>query len=224
MCLIVCAVLVACRGPATPTVVIPGHDAPFPPTWTPTPYVEDTPTATLVVQPTPTWDGTPPPPSEAYVPRLTASRLYRIYEDVDAVTLIDVRTKAAYEQAHIPGALHIPLDELEERVGELDGNKTIIAYCLSPNESMSLQAAMTLYELGFSQVAVLDGGIQKWYADGYPIEGTLLTPTVLPLGPRGTVTPLVTVTEEVTPAATPTPVSTQMSTVTTTPTSTPTSG
>ena len=192
---------VGCRGAATPTVIVPGRDAPFPATWTPTVQPQHTATATLVVQPTPTWDGTPPPPSEAYVPRRSADQLYRAYENVDEWTVVDVRTLAAFEQAHIPGAVHLPLEELDERIDELDGNKTIVFYCLSPNDAMSLQAAMELYAAGFSKVAILDGGIQEWYSDGYPIQGTLLTPTPR-VGPPWTVTPLATTPLATTPLAT----------------------
>jgi rhodanese-related sulfurtransferase len=199
--------LIGCKAQLAPTTQVPGRDAPFPATWTPTPLIESTPTATLVVQPTPTWDGTPPPPSEAYVPRLLPGQLDRAIANKEPITVVDVRNLAAYEQAHIPAAVHLPLEELPGRIGELDGNKTIVFYCLSPNDAMSLQAAMRLYEAGFTRVAVLKGGIQRWYADGYPIEGTLLTPTPRFIGPPWTVTPIETSTPLATATrrATPTP-------------------
>jgi rhodanese-related sulfurtransferase len=105
------------------------------------------------------------------------------------VTVVDVRTLAAYEQARVPGAQHIPLEELSERAGELDGNQTIVVYVLSPSEKEGPRAAMVLYELGFTRVAVLEGGIQRWYADGYAIEGTWLTPTPDEVGPPWALTP-----------------------------------
>jgi rhodanese-related sulfurtransferase len=140
-----------------------------------------------------------------------------------------VRSRAAYEQAHIPGAIHIPLEELDERAGELDGNKKIVLYCLSPNDAMSLQGAMILYRLGFTDVSVLKDGIQRWYSDGYPIEGTLLTPTPRFVGPPWTVTPLPTSTPlsgvtEVPTAAQQTPSVTITGTVPVTATATATRG
>ena len=122
------------------------------------------------------------------------SRLYRALGEEAAVTVVDLRNLAAYEQAHITDAVHIPTEELADRVRELDRDRTIVFYCLSPNEATSLQAAMTLYRSGFTKVAVLDGGIQKWYSDGYPIEGTILTPTPRLIGPPWTVTTLPTLT------------------------------
>jgi 3-mercaptopyruvate sulfurtransferase SseA len=51
---------------------------------------------------------------------------------------------------------------------------------------------MTLYALGFAHLAVLEGGVQRWYADGYAIEGSWLTPTPDESGPPWTLTPLAT--------------------------------
>ena len=213
---ILVVVLVSCRAPQTPDSSVPGPDAPFPATWTPMVAVDVTPTSTLVVQPTPTWDGTPPPPSEAQIPRVTPAKLSRELEAGDYV-VVDVRNLAAYKQAHVTGALHIPLEELSDRVGELDGNKTIVLYDLSVVESLDLTAAMELYELGFSQIAVLEGGLQRWFSDGYAIEGTLLTPTPGAVGPPWTVTPLATSTAQTTVTYTPTTIS---ATSTVTPTAT----
>jgi len=199
---IVTVLLVGCQGRELPATRAPARDAPLPDPWTPTPHVEDTPTATRVVQPSPTWDGTPPPPSEELVPEMPPSRLDRALrgdtpEGLETgVTVVDVRTLAEYEQAHLGGAWHIPLEELPERAGELDRRQTIVLYVLSSSERGARQAAMLLYELGFSKVAVLEGGLQRWYADGYVIEGTWLTPTPDESGPPWTLTPLVTGTLE----------------------------
>jgi rhodanese-related sulfurtransferase len=141
------------------------------------------------------------------------------------VIVVDVRTLAEYEQAHLGGARHIPLEELAERAGELDRRQTIVLYVLSPSERGARRAAMALYELGFAKVAVLEGGLQRWYADGYVIEGTWLTPTPDESGPPWTLTPLVTgtvdatVTVEATAAegAPETPTPTLTATVTPTP-------
>lgn len=193
ICLVLALLIAGCAPAISPTLPVLGRDAPYPPTWTPTTVPADTPTFTLVVKPTPTWDGTPPPPSTADIPRVSAARLYREL-DSDAISAVDVRNFAAYTQAHVPDAVHIPLEELPARVGELDGNRSIVLYDLSPNQSLSLEGAMYLYGVGYTKVAVLEGGLQKWYSDGYPIEGTLLTPTPGPVGPPWAVTPLITMT------------------------------
>ena len=74
--------------------------------------------------------------------------------------LLDVRQPEEYKVGHIPGAVLIPLGELEARQGELDRNKKIITYCHSGRRSMA--AAIVLCGLGFKGVQHLDGGILKW--------------------------------------------------------------
>jgi rhodanese-related sulfurtransferase/rubrerythrin len=74
--------------------------------------------------------------------------------------LLDVRQPEEYEVGHIPGAILIPLGELEGRQGELDRSKKIITYCRSGRRSMA--AAITLCGLGFKDVHSMDGGILDW--------------------------------------------------------------
>ena len=74
--------------------------------------------------------------------------------------LLDVRQPEEYKAGHIPGAMLIPLGELEARHGELDRDKRIIAYCRSGHRSTA--AAIALCRLGFKGVHRLDGGIVNW--------------------------------------------------------------
>ncbi len=74
--------------------------------------------------------------------------------------LLDVRQPEEYEASHIPGAMLIPLGELEARHGELDRSKKIITYCRSGHRSMA--AAVVLCGLGFKNLYSLDGGILNW--------------------------------------------------------------
>lgn len=75
--------------------------------------------------------------------------------------LLDVRQLEEYEAGHIPGAILIPLGELEARQGELDRSKKIITYCRSGRRSMA--AAIALCGLGFERIYSLDGGILNWH-------------------------------------------------------------
>jgi len=74
--------------------------------------------------------------------------------------LVDVRQPEEYEAGHIPGALLIPLGELEAKQGELDRNKKIVTYCRTGHRGMA--AAITLCGLGFKGVHHLKGGILDW--------------------------------------------------------------
>jgi 3-mercaptopyruvate sulfurtransferase SseA len=49
--------------------------------------------------------------------------------DRDEAVFLDVRSESAYAASHIPGALSIPLAELEARINEIDSNQWIITYC-----------------------------------------------------------------------------------------------
>lgn len=71
-----------------------------------------------------------PPGAAPYpnVKRLKVGDARAAYEAKQAV-FIDVRDKASYDRGHIPGALSLPLSELDNRLGELDKQQWIIAYC-----------------------------------------------------------------------------------------------
>lgn len=70
----------------------------------------------------------------------------RIQQDPDAI-LLDVRMDSEYARGHMPGTVHIPLDSLRERVGELDPNKMIYVNCQSGLRSYV--ACRILSQLGF---------------------------------------------------------------------------
>jgi len=73
--------------------------------------------------------------------------------------LLDVRTKAEYDQGHIEGALHIPVDELRARSNELDPNKEIFAYCAVGMRGYI--ASRILNQKGF-QVKNVTGGYRSY--------------------------------------------------------------
>jgi phage shock protein E len=74
--------------------------------------------------------------------------------------LVDVRTPAEFAAGHLPGALNVPVDELEQRLGELGPTEQpIILYCRSG--SRSSRAARVLESAGFRQVHDL-GPMSAW--------------------------------------------------------------
>jgi rhodanese-related sulfurtransferase/rubrerythrin len=75
-------------------------------------------------------------------------------------TLLDVRQDFEYAEGHLPGAGHIPLPELSERLGELDKKLPLLTYCRSG--ARSLAAANMLAGQGFSEVMSLKGGMLAW--------------------------------------------------------------
>ena len=66
--------------------------------------------------------------------------------------LLDVRPAGEYHYAHLPGALSIPVDELELRLAELPKGKTIVAYCRGAYCTMADAAVQLLRSQGFNAV------------------------------------------------------------------------
>jgi len=89
-----------------------------------------------------------------------------------APLVLDVRTLTAeaLEARRIPGALHLPLQELPRRLKELPRDREIILYCSCPHEASAAQAALLLMNNGFKRVRPLSGGIDAWITAGYTIE------------------------------------------------------
>jgi rhodanese-related sulfurtransferase len=85
-----------------------------------------------------------------------------------AVTVLDVRPVEEYNAGHIPGALSIPLKELELRLSDLSHDQEIVAYCRGPYCVLSVQAVEMLRDKGFNAVR-LEEGIQDLRAMGFPI-------------------------------------------------------
>ena len=84
------------------------------------------------------------------------------------VFLLDVRTPEEYRQAHLKGAVLIPLGEIEHRLKELPRNRTIVVYCAVGSRS-NLVAGF-LAGKGYGEVYNVSDGIVGWYRNGLPIE------------------------------------------------------
>jgi sulfur-carrier protein adenylyltransferase/sulfurtransferase len=93
-------------------------------------------------------------------------------QDDEAYSLVDVRQPGEYENGHLPGAILIPVGELDERVAELDPAKPTIVYCAAGVRSRA--AASILERAGFPEVYSMSGGINAWnglVAEGFPESG-----------------------------------------------------
>jgi rhodanese-related sulfurtransferase len=74
--------------------------------------------------------------------------------------LLDVREDWEWERAHLDGAIHIPMGELEARVESLDASKEVVVYCHVGERSVD--ACLILWNAGFRKVRNLTGGIDAW--------------------------------------------------------------
>ncbi len=85
------------------------------------------------------------------------------------VTVLDVRPPEEYAAGHIEGAISIPLEQLEDRVSELDEEREVIAYCRGPFCMLGYEAVAKLRENGF-EARRLHEGFPEWKKAGYPVE------------------------------------------------------
>jgi rhodanese-related sulfurtransferase len=111
---------------------------------------------------------------QAYLPdrsTLEAITAEELWSRVRAgrVTLLDVRPGAEYESAHIPGALSIPVAQLQQRLRELPRRREVVAYCRGPFCVFADEAVACLRAHGY-KARRLATGLPDWRALGLPVE------------------------------------------------------
>jgi rhodanese-related sulfurtransferase/DNA-binding HxlR family transcriptional regulator len=85
------------------------------------------------------------------------------------VTVLDVRPNEEYRAGHLPNAINIPLQELEQRLNEIDPSQEIVAYCRGPHCVLAYDAVARLRERGI-EARRLAGGLPEWRLEGLPVE------------------------------------------------------
>lgn len=110
-------------------------------------------------------------------PMQSQSRVYDLKARLDwgepALTIIDVRDRASFNESHITGAVSIPASSLVSQVSaSLELDRDIYVYGDTDEETAA--AAETLREAGFNSVSELRGGLAAWKAVNYPTEVTAI--------------------------------------------------
>jgi rhodanese-related sulfurtransferase/DNA-binding transcriptional ArsR family regulator len=99
------------------------------------------------------------------VPRETL--LERVKEGL--VTVLDVRPVEEYDAGHVPGAVNVPLAELEQHLERLPRKQDVVAYCRGPHCVLAFDAVAKLRTQGYSAQRMQDG-FPEWKSAGYPVE------------------------------------------------------
>lgn len=97
-----------------------------------------------------------------------ASEIFSEYDAGKSMVLLDARPPADYSQGHITGAISVPFYAVKEVVEDLPKDVWIVCYCACPHAESGL-AADALEDAGFTQVKVLDEGVNHWEEQGYPM-------------------------------------------------------
>ncbi len=82
------------------------------------------------------------------------------FEQKKGMMLLDIRTDKEYGQGHIPGAVHVPLADIGEKVKKLKKDKELLVYC--QNGSRSIWAIKRLMGMGYKNLYNLKGGYNAW--------------------------------------------------------------
>jgi rhodanese-related sulfurtransferase len=78
---------------------------------------------------------------------------------------VDVRSATEFAAAHVPGAINIPLEQIERRTADLAANEPVVLICQSGTRARMARALLA--ESG-KKLVVLDGGTEAWLKAGYP--------------------------------------------------------
>jgi thioredoxin 1/putative thioredoxin len=85
-----------------------------------------------------------------------------------AITPVDTRDAGAFGRAHLPGAISMPLEEIESRLAELHMLQgQAVLYCRSGDKTKELSEKLAEQEM---PISFLEGGLLAWEAEGLPIE------------------------------------------------------
>jgi phage shock protein E len=84
----------------------------------------------------------------------------RELDEKKGIMLIDVRSEKEYTQGHIPGAVHVPLAEIGDKVKKLKKDKHVVVYCRSGNQS--IWAIKRMMGMGYTNLYNLKGGYHAW--------------------------------------------------------------
>ena len=96
--------------------------------------------------------------------------LKELMNDDKPYVLVDARDDEDYDRMHIPGAVSMPVDDVDKLSDNLDKDKEVVVYCSGIMCDASSDAADILLKKGFKKVSEYKGGIQDWVSGGNQTE------------------------------------------------------
>src|SRR5215203_3525738 len=94
---------------------------------------------------------------------ITKQQVEELERENNIVKLVDIRTPAEYEKMHVPGALNLPAETIDENTLNFAANDTIVCIC-NKGQERSQNAAEIIAGVGFTNVFYLKDGTVGWLA------------------------------------------------------------
>lgn len=106
--------------------------------------------------------------TQTEVKNISAKQARELIDREKDVFILDVRTQEEYNDAHIKGANLIPIQELEQNINKIPKDKKVIVHCAKGKRSA--KACEILKDEGLKELYNVEGGINQWKSEGYPVE------------------------------------------------------
>ena len=105
-------------------------------------------------------------------PNITRDELKAKMDRGDDFMLVEALSQRHYESSHLPGAINLPYEFVDEAEEVLPNKKAeIVVYCMNPECVASSEEARELEEMGYERVLHYAAGKQDWIRAGLPVEG-----------------------------------------------------
>jgi rhodanese-related sulfurtransferase len=108
-------------------------------------------------------------PTAGTGPTVTPTELARQVERGEPLTIIDVRSPGEYAVGHIPGAVNIPMEQVEARTNDLLPGLPVVLVCQSGRRA---DITCTWLRNERTDARILEGGTTAWQANGFPVVRT----------------------------------------------------
>ncbi|CAN5736577.1 rhodanese-like domain-containing protein [soil metagenome] len=111
----------------------------------------------------------------AQVTKIDRDELKVRIEESNGLVVVEALGPSYFEDAHLPGALNLPHDQVDEFAPQLlpDKDAEIVVYCSNLACQNSVQASRRLVELGYTRVFEYEDGKQDWIEAGLPVDSSI---------------------------------------------------
>jgi rhodanese-related sulfurtransferase len=106
------------------------------------------------------------------IAKVTPSEVIARMRSGERFVFIDARSATDWKAADskLPGAIHVPAEEVTRHLAEIPQGHPVVSYCTSRHEECSARVARELTRRGFLNTHPLIGGLEAWRKAGYPVE------------------------------------------------------